>query len=384
MTAITNKLRYFNVETTLFSELPYKQLRRKYGCEGIALLVFLQTYIFREEGYFAEVTDDLIFDLSDELMICESRVLEIIAYCCEVGIFDQPTYKDHNVLTSVRIQQSYCEIYQRMRRKANLQSKPYCLLSAEEPAAETGQPASRARKSVRDNKKEAPDATVNPQQPLPGFEMKTMEEEGNATSTLQNLEEIVINDPRFVQKQGEIVQNDPQIVQNSPKKKIKEKKEKETLSSLSPLSDAERGEVGRESVDSRRLSGGTQSVAMPSARSLLYSAMASAAGSGGGSPSAPRPTVAAGGGGIDPAKAYESLMPPCAQTPCPEGRNYSGLIFELQRLKVPVEDAISIARLSNYGMIGGRVWQIIHQMRNTNTASFKKPGKYIISCLVRN
>lgn len=376
MNATNNKLRFFSVETTLFSELPYKQLRRTYGCEGIALIVFLQTAIFREKGYYVEVTGDLIFDLSYELMICESRVLEIIAYCCTVGIFDQATYEADKVLTSVRIQQSYCEMFQRMRRKASLQGKPYNLLPAEEEDDEPEQPARRARKGAQDNNKEADAASNLPRQPQLGFEVKPTEGDENAISTLQNLGEVVQNDPQ-------IVQNTPKIVQNSPQKKIKEKKEKETLSSQSPLSDAERGEVGRESVDSRRLSGEALSVAMPSARSVLYSAMASAAGGSGGAPSVRCATMAAGSGGECDAKAYEALMPPCPTTPCPEGRNYSGLIFELQRLKVPAEDAISIARLSNFGMIGGRVWQVIHQMRNTNTSTFKKPGKYIISCLVK-
>lgn len=339
MASKNNKLRFYSVDTTLFTGLPYKQMRRKYGSEGIGLYSFIQPIIFREEGYYIHLSPDLIFDLSEELKLCESRIEEMLHYACEVGIYDKQLFEKHGILTSRSIQEDFIGICQRMRRKHFSIKPEYNLLPEEEKPQEAQQAPPTPTQPEPSDSKEPPT--------LPFGQTAEKHPEEEPEMYAEN-EKMYAEMPKMYAENGKMYAETPKMYAENGHKKRKDKIRKDTLSSESPLSETERGDDGRGAEAPRGEEYAEGRASGTTTRMLTY----------------------------------EEQMPPCPGTPCPDGRNYAGLIYELQRLKVPVQDAKAIAQLSNYGMIGGSVWPVIHRMRGTQAGTFKQPGKYIISCLL--
>lgn len=79
----------------------------------------------------------------------------------------------------------------------------------------------------------------------------------------------------------------------------------------------------------------------------------------------------------------EEQILPNPGTPCPlgEGRNYTGLVEALQRLRIEVKDINAILKLSNFGEIGDPVWQALYTLNNAPSGTFRQPVKYIYSII---
>ena len=71
-----NGLDYFPLEVGFFSDKKIKRLRAKFGNDGVCVLLYLYTEIYRE-GYYIIYDDDLILDISDELNISENLTRQI-------------------------------------------------------------------------------------------------------------------------------------------------------------------------------------------------------------------------------------------------------------------------------------------------------------------
>lgn len=78
----------------------------------------------------------------------------------------------------------------------------------------------------------------------------------------------------------------------------------------------------------------------------------------------------------------DTTILPDPHTPCPrgEGRNYSGLVENLQRFRLEVKDINAILRMSNFGEVGDPVWQAIYEINNS-AGRIKQPVKYIYSVI---
>lgn len=79
----------------------------------------------------------------------------------------------------------------------------------------------------------------------------------------------------------------------------------------------------------------------------------------------------------------EEQILPNPGTPCPlgEGRNYTGLVEALQRLRIEVKDINAILKLSNFGEIGDPVWLALYTLNNAPAGTFRQPVKYIYSII---
>lgn len=128
-THIKKGLEYFSLESTHFYGLPLKRIRRKYKADGIAVYILLLCEIYSREGYYIRVTDDLVFDLAEDLGFTDEYVRNIIEECCKADVFNRYLYQQHAVLTSHDIQFSYYFTCYKMRRTRVLIDANLSLLS---------------------------------------------------------------------------------------------------------------------------------------------------------------------------------------------------------------------------------------------------------------
>lgn len=110
-------LSYYQAETDRFQDIKVKRLKKKFGCEGYAVFNYIENEIYRVEGCFLKITEDIIFDISEYWCIDEDRVEDIIQFCAEVELFDLATYRTRRIVTSAALQQRYIEICRRCKKR---------------------------------------------------------------------------------------------------------------------------------------------------------------------------------------------------------------------------------------------------------------------------
>ena len=109
-------LDYFPLDVNFFSDIKCRKLLKKYGSDGITLYIYLLCRIY-EDGYFIEMDEDLLFFTAESLKFDEVLVKEMLNFMLKIGVFDEFSAKNNNILTSKSIQIRYSEIAKIARRK---------------------------------------------------------------------------------------------------------------------------------------------------------------------------------------------------------------------------------------------------------------------------
>ena len=107
---------YYSVNTDRYSDIKLKRLKKKYKCDGIAVYDKVLCEIYREKGYYIEWNEMTCFDVAEYFELTEDRVLEIISYCCEVGLFSLEKFDQLKVLTSASIQGRFLDWSKKAKR----------------------------------------------------------------------------------------------------------------------------------------------------------------------------------------------------------------------------------------------------------------------------
>ena len=100
-------LDYFPLDVNFLNDLKTKKLVRSYGAPAVAVALNVYINIYRDNGYFVECDDDVIFLIADELKLDEEYTKNVIKKMIEVDFFDKSLYENHKILTSVGIQNRY-------------------------------------------------------------------------------------------------------------------------------------------------------------------------------------------------------------------------------------------------------------------------------------
>ncbi len=108
-------LSYFAVDTDIFQDRKIKQLKRNFGCPGIAILFYLFAEVYRDKGCGLEWDENTALDVADYLGVKETLVDEVVKYCGAVGLFDA-TLLASGIITSEAIQRRYVEMSKRAKR----------------------------------------------------------------------------------------------------------------------------------------------------------------------------------------------------------------------------------------------------------------------------
>ena len=108
---------YYNVDTDRYLDEKIRRLKRKYKCEGIAVYDYILSEIYRDKGYFVELTSQLLFDISEYFNIGENLVDDIVYFCQYLNLFDPDIYENYKILTSKSIQERYLSMSKSCRRQ---------------------------------------------------------------------------------------------------------------------------------------------------------------------------------------------------------------------------------------------------------------------------
>ena len=103
---IKKGLDYFPLNTDFMNNRTIRRLKRKGGFKAIVLYMDLLCDIYAN-SYFIEITDNYIFDLSDQLGLEEKDIRSMIEIMIELGLFHERSFDKSHILTSETIQEQY-------------------------------------------------------------------------------------------------------------------------------------------------------------------------------------------------------------------------------------------------------------------------------------
>lgn len=106
---------YFPLNVNFINDLKVRKLLLSCGAESIAVLIYLLSTIYKDEGYFVEIHEDEIDLIALDVNVTPEFVLEVINKACEVRFFDENLYRNFNILTSKGIQERYLKITERRK-----------------------------------------------------------------------------------------------------------------------------------------------------------------------------------------------------------------------------------------------------------------------------
>mgnify|MGYP000137272002 CR=1 FL=1 len=107
---------YYSVNTDRYSDIKLKRLKKKHKCNGLAVYDKILCEIYREKGYYIEWNEIICFDVAEYFELLESEVNDIVAYCCEIGLFNQGKFTSFNILTSASIQARFVDWSKKAKR----------------------------------------------------------------------------------------------------------------------------------------------------------------------------------------------------------------------------------------------------------------------------
>lgn len=110
-------LDYFPLDVNFLSDLKIKKIIRAYGAQAVAVVMSVLTTIYRDNGYFANYDEDLIFIIADELKLDDGYVKDVIEKLIEVDFLNKEQKEKNNILTSIGIQERYLKVCERRVKK---------------------------------------------------------------------------------------------------------------------------------------------------------------------------------------------------------------------------------------------------------------------------
>ena len=132
---IKKGLEYFPFDVGFFSDKKVKILKSRYGADGIVIYQYLLCEIYKENGYFLIVDEDLEYIISDDLNMESNKVKQVLNFLLERSLFDSTLFQSDKVLTSAGIQKRYQEAVKTRASKKAIVVDNYWLLSKEETAS---------------------------------------------------------------------------------------------------------------------------------------------------------------------------------------------------------------------------------------------------------
>lgn len=108
-------LDYFSHDVDMLQDFKIKIIRAKHGLVGYAVYLRLLEEIYRDKGYYCNITEDFNILFADDNKIDLNVYINILNDCIEKDLFNKEMYENYKILTSSRIQNNYCEATQRRK-----------------------------------------------------------------------------------------------------------------------------------------------------------------------------------------------------------------------------------------------------------------------------
>lgn len=116
---------YFSFDVDFLNDIKVRKIKRKYGNDGVIVLISLLANVYRDRGYYMPWDEDTAFVVADEVNVDEDVVASVVDKALEVGMFDQEMYDKHKILTSRGIQKRFLKASE--RRKNVKLDQNYCI-----------------------------------------------------------------------------------------------------------------------------------------------------------------------------------------------------------------------------------------------------------------
>ncbi|MCH5210414.1 MAG: DUF4373 domain-containing protein [Oscillospiraceae bacterium] len=102
-------LDYFPFDVGFFNDRKIRELRGKYGSDGITIYIYLLCLIYEDKGYYIKLDDGFDYVVSADLNMDNEKIGQIINFLCKRSLFDNTLFTSDKVLTSRGIQTRYQE-----------------------------------------------------------------------------------------------------------------------------------------------------------------------------------------------------------------------------------------------------------------------------------
>lgn len=123
---------YFPLDVRFFDDRKIKELRGKFGADGITLYIYLLCLIYEDNGYYLKLDDGFNYVVSADLQMSSEKIGQIINFLCERSLFDNTLFVSDKVITSHGIQTRYQEAVKIRAAKKEIEVGEYWLLSESE------------------------------------------------------------------------------------------------------------------------------------------------------------------------------------------------------------------------------------------------------------
>nr|DAE89399.1 MAG TPA: protein of unknown function DUF4373 [Caudoviricetes sp.] len=122
---ISKGVDYFPLDVGFLADIKVRKIMVAHKSQAIAVLIYILSNIYKDEGYFMKATDDEINLIAFDTMMSVEEVSAIIQKACEVDFFSMEMFEKYQILTSKGIQSRYTKITERRKKPTLLQC--YCL-----------------------------------------------------------------------------------------------------------------------------------------------------------------------------------------------------------------------------------------------------------------
>lgn len=129
---IKKGLSYFPFDVDFFDDRKIKELKGKYGSDGITVYIYLLCLIYKENGYYIQLDDGFNYVASADLNMDSEKIGQIINFLCKRSLFDDKLFTADKVLTSRSIQLRYQEAIKSRASKTAVSVDKFWILEKEE------------------------------------------------------------------------------------------------------------------------------------------------------------------------------------------------------------------------------------------------------------
>ncbi len=115
---IKQGLEYFPVDVNFFEDIKVRRIKKHCGIQSIPILIGILCSIYRDEGYYVGINEDLTFLIAEQFGVSEGAVEDTVRKAVSVEFFDPEMFHKYNILTSRGIQNRYFKAVSDCNRKS--------------------------------------------------------------------------------------------------------------------------------------------------------------------------------------------------------------------------------------------------------------------------
>ena len=126
-------LDYFPFDADFFWDIKINRLKARFGTDGICVYLFILCRIY-QNGYYTELNEDLVLDISDYYHFSESKTMQIINCLLGRSLLESIPVGSVKMLSAPSIQRRYQEAKKGAKRDIEVDGRLW-LLKKEETEA---------------------------------------------------------------------------------------------------------------------------------------------------------------------------------------------------------------------------------------------------------